>query len=543
MALGHELMTLGPSTLISGAILTVILAIAYTYITTLISFHLGVSSRTQASEKSPTRPPLIPYAIPGLGSAIDFSNQKIGHFWSWLQTQSRRYNQQAFSILLAGTRTNFIYSVEGITATFKSRQLSRSGLDQQLGINALGMSKEDAKKAFPADLDPKGKLSTAKIHTEHLLSASAVNSLTIKFMECFVQELQKDSKLKDGAEVNLYEWLWQRIFHASTTSLYGSKLLEMFPDFDKDYKVWEDNMLGLLFGVPRLMIGHAYKARDSNIEKLTAFLEEGYKNVSDGDEDWDPWFGARVVRKRHEYYHQQGLSTKGQAGCDLVFLAGILSNATPATGWLLAHLLSPTSPPDLLPRVMEELKSAQRPDGSVDVPALTKLPLLNSAFHETLRLYVDLLIVRQVDSSVTLAGLHHVRQGEHVMAPSWMTHRDPDTFAQPDAFDPERFLSEDPGTGKLSYNTSKSAGSYFPFGGGHYMCPGRIFAKQEVLGSVATLLLNLDVTFVEFVREKGGRYSSAGRGSENFPGLKDNYAGNQVVGMQGDLKVRLKAKA
>ncbi|KAI6822359.1 hypothetical protein KC332_g9515 [Hortaea werneckii] len=543
MTLGHELQTLGTSTLISGAILTVILAIAYTYITTLISFHFGVASRTQASEKNPTRPPLIPYVIPGLGSAIDFSNQKIGHFWSWLRTQSKRYNQEAFSILLAGTRTNFIYSVEGITATFKSRQLSRSGLDQQLGINALGMSKEDAKKAFPADLDAKGKLSTAKIHTEHLLSASAVNSLTVKFLECFVQELQNDPKLKDGAEVNLYEWLWQRIFHASTTSLYGSKLLEMFPDFDKDYKVWEDNMLGLLFGVPRFMIGHAYKARDSNIKKLTAFLEEGYRNESEGDADWDPWFGARVVRKRHEYYHQQDLSTQGQAGCDLVFLAGILSNATPATGWLLAHLLSPTSPPDLLPRVMEELKSAQRPDGSVDVLALTKLPLLNSAFHETLRLYVDLLIVRQVDSSVTLAGQHHVRQGEHVMAPSWMTHRDPNTFAQPDAFDPERFLSQDPETGKLSYNTSRSAGSYFPFGGGHYMCPGRIFAKQEVLGSVATLLLNLDVTFVEFVHEKGGRYSSAGRGGENFPALKDNYAGNQVVGMQGDLKVRLKAKA
>lgn len=49
--------------------------------------------------------------------------------------------------------------------------------------------------------------------------------------------------------------------------------------------------------------------------------------------------------------------------------------------------------------------------------------------------------------------------------------------------------------------------------------------------------------FVEFVHEKGGRYTSAGRSNENFPGLKDNYAGNQVVGMQGDLKVRLKAKA
>lgn len=496
MAITDILNGLTPQNLATTLALTVLLILAYTYLSTLLAFHLSIRNNNNNNKKTttPSRPPLIPYPIPTLGSALTFSNQKIGGFWSWLRTLSTRYAQSAFAIMLAGTRTTFIYSPEGITALFKSRQLSRSGLDQQLGINALGMSPEDAKKAFPSEQDEAGKLYTARIHAEHLLSASAVNSLTRNFMDVFVKELESDEALKEGVEVNLYEWLWQRIFRASTTALYGSKLLEMHPDFATDYRVWEDNMLGLLFGVPRFIIPAAYKARDACIKKLSAWLEAGDQHSSDStnddadDADWTPWTGARAVRARHAYYKQQHLTLPARAGSDLIFLAGILSNATPATGWLLFHLLAPNTPPNpktpnnnntLLPRILTELHTTQNPnDSQINIPALTKLPLLNSTFHETLRFYVDLLVVRQVDHSTALAG-HWVKQGEQVMAPTWMTHRNPEFYAHPEKFDAERFLCEDSETGEMSYSTSaagagaggKTAGGmYFPFGGGHYMC-------------------------------------------------------------------------
>ncbi|KAL1605006.1 hypothetical protein SLS60_004549 [Paraconiothyrium brasiliense] len=368
-----------------------------------------------------------------------------------------------------------------------------------------------------------------------------VNLLTEKFVETFRAQLDEDVGLTDGLDVNLYEWLWHRGFHASTTSLVGSKLLEMYPDFDVDYRVWEDNLLTLLFGTPRLFAREAYRARDACVEKLEKWLQTGYQHpMQDGeDPDWTPYSGARIMRRRHELYKQRGLSIHGQAGWDLIFLAGILSNATPATGWMLLHILSPTSAPDFRSRIMQELQSCKRDDGSVNIPALVRLPLLNSAFHEVLRLYVDLLVVRHVDSSVAL-GTHYVKQGEQVMAPTWMTHRNPAFFYRPDVFDPERFLVTDPETGMLSYSATGLGGKYFPFGGGHYMCPGRVFAKQEILGTVAMLLLNFDITFRGFVKHTKGSWVAAGK--NDFPTIKNGFAGNQVLGIEGDMQVHIKGR-
>jgi len=75
------------------------------------------------------------------------------------------------------------------------------------------------------------------------------------------------------------------------------------------------------------------------------------------------------------------------------------------------------------------------------------------------------------------------------------------------------------------------------------MCPGRTFAKQEVLGSVAVLLLNFDIDFVEFVKRDGKALVGVGKDETGFPGLKKGYAGNQVVGIEGDMRVRIKRKS
>lgn len=64
-----------------------------------------------------------------------------------------------------------------------------------------------------------------------------------------------------------------------------------------------------------------------------------------------------------------------------------------------------------------------------------------------------------------------------------------------------------------------------------------------MLGTVAVLLLNFDISAVEFVKRNNGQSQSAGRGASGFPTLKNNYAGNQVVGMDGDLKVRVRRRA
>jgi cytochrome P450 len=494
------------------------------------------------AKDQPGRVPVIPYAIPSLGSTISFSTQKVGSYWRWLSAECKQKSINAVSILLNGKKTHFVFTPDGVSSAFKSRALTRFELDRQLGRNSLGMTKEDAVRAFPSDLDPKKFLTTERIHANMLLSTSAVNTLTDKFIEVFQAKLLEADTTGDDDEVNLYEWIREQAFHASIVSLGGTKLLEMFPDISSEFWSWDEGLVGMLFGTPRLFARAAYAARDSLVDKLEEWLAAGYASpVDKSDPDWEPTFGARVMRKRHEYYAQQEMSLRGQASADLIFFGGILTNAIPSIGWMLMHILSPTNPPELRSWIMDEIKSAQREDGSIDVPLLSKLPLLNSMFHEVLRVYIDLLIVRQVDADTNI-GPHIVHKNEMIMAPSWLSHRNPEHFAKPDAFDPARFLIDDPETGKMKFSTAGLTGKFFPFGGGHYMCPGRTFAKQEVLGAVAVLLLNFDVEFVEFVKPSGQGYTSAGQGAEGFPKLKNGFAGNVVVGLEGDMKIKIKRK-
>jgi cytochrome P450 len=534
----------GPFPQVAAVLLITIVTILITNLLwTTRDYRKRVGDNQKSSRDKPGHVPVIPYAIPGLGSTLSFSTQKVGSYWRWVFAECKQKGINAISIILSGKKTHLVFTPDGVSNAFKSRALTRFELDRQLGRNSLGMSKEDAVKAFPSDLNPKKSLTTERIHADMLLSTAAVTTLTDKFIEVLQARLSAVDADGDGVQVNLYEWMREQAFHASMISLGGTKLLEMYPGISNEFWAWDEGLVGMLFGTPRLFARAAYSARDSLIDKLEQWLAGGYAASTDESElDWEPNFGARVMRKRHEYYAQQKMSLRGQASADLVFFGGILTNAIPAIGWMLMHILSPTNPPELRSWVMDEIKSAQREDGSIDIPLLLKLSLLNSMFHEVLRVYIDLLIVRQVDADTTI-GPHIVHKNEVIMAPSWLSHRNAEHFAKPDAFDPARFLVDDPETGKMKFSTAGLTGKFFPFGGGHYMCPGRTFAKQEVLGAIAVLLLNFDIEFVEFVKPSKQGYKSAGQGADGFPKLKNGFAGNVVVGLEGDMKIMMKKKS
>ena len=137
MAVDTSTVTSGISTLVIGLLSTAILICAYTWISTSIFFRRDIQRFREKSKKDDNSvPPLLPYAVPALGSTITFSNQRIGDFFENLRSLSRKYGGlTAFSIMLSGTRTHFIFSAQGIASVFKARQLSRDQLDQQLGTN------------------------------------------------------------------------------------------------------------------------------------------------------------------------------------------------------------------------------------------------------------------------------------------------------------------------------------------------------------------------------------------------------------------------
>ena len=67
------------------------------------------------------------------------------------------------------------------------------------------------------------------------------------------------------------------------------------------------------------------------------------------------------------------------------------------------------------------------------------------------------------------------------------------------------------------------------------MCPGRVFAKQEVLAAVAMILLKFEFDVKGFVDEKG-------RKANGFPGLRRGFLGSSVMLPGGDLIVDVRPR-
>jgi cytochrome P450 len=105
---------------------------------------------------------------------------------------------------------------------------------------------------------------------------------------------------------------------------------------------------------------------------------------------------------------------------------------------------------------------------------------LDQVLDETLRLYPPAWIgPRRAARDVEIAGTR-IGEGLPVNYSSWVSHRLPDVWDEPDAFRPERFAPE--ARAKLP------KGAYVPFGGGSRICIGMRFGQLEIRVIAATLL-------------------------------------------------------
>jgi Cytochrome P450 len=529
---------------------TILITLTYLYTTLRYRFVLPhhLPTTNDAGEVCPQPPPHIPYALPFLGSALSFLTTIPGGYWKALFASHPRPTG-ACTLLLGGKTTHILFSPSAVMQLFKSRGTSRMVFNVLVLENGFGMSKEEVRRFYGVDDSDHGtEHQQEKIWQDYLLKTEAVNELTGEFVGTLRHELKGELKESGVKEVGLYEWLREHMFKASTATFFGKRILEMNPRLGENFFVFDRHMLSMFFGIPKLLIPKAYASRKMVLDGMEGWhvkmMEECKNSPTDPETvKWEPVYGSRANRARQHFYAQRGLTMRGRAALDLGFLFGISSNAIPATGWMLMHILDPKADATLYRDIMEELKSAVNEDGTFNIPELMSLPLVQSIFHEVLRLYVDVLVTRELLEDLNLpvddGGKRRIalKKGGIAMAPSWLVHRDESLWVDPPAgvFYPRRFLKVDPETGKHVFSTGgRTAGSFFPFGGGKSICPGRVFAKQEVLTSLALVLLEFEFEVLGYMEEGGGK-------RDRFPTLRHGYSGSAIMVMEGDVKVRMKS--
>ncbi|GAA1307544.1 cytochrome P450 [Saccharothrix xinjiangensis] len=125
------------------------------------------------------------------------------------------------------------------------------------------------------------------------------------------------------------------------------------------------------------------------------------------------------------------------------------------------------------------------------VPVAGDLPGLEGTGHaidEALRLYPPIWTFPRDAVDDDVVGGHDIPGGSSILLSPLVTHRDPDVWENPEAFDPRRFAG---GAGR-----ERAKLTYFPFGGGARLCVGKEMALLELRVIVAMVLRRFRVEAV-----------------------------------------------
>jgi cytochrome P450 len=108
-----------------------------------------------------------------------------------------------------------------------------------------------------------------------------------------------------------------------------------------------------------------------------------------------------------------------------------------------------------------------------------RLVTCRGLFSEALRLYPPSWAMGRQATRDHPVGERIVREGDLVVLPQWVVHRDPRWWPDPTRCDPARW-SDDAGSRRPRW-------AYFPFGGGARRCIGEGFARTEGVVALATI--------------------------------------------------------
>ena len=530
---------------------TIIITLSTLYAFTWIKFQFDYQKLITAKDQHNLSAPNLPAVIPWLGSVPSFLVRKPNKFWKDLFNWYSR-SAGACSMILGGKRSVVVFDPQAIVSIFKDRKISRESFDEQVVVNALGVSQHNANLMFKhgPGLNPIHPDEMA-INLEYLMKADRVTEMTTQFIRAFTDEIQDE--FDQPTEVNINEWLRITMFPAATEALMGRDIVDQIPDLWKMYYQFEQDILGMFFGLPSFMLKKQIANRDRLFAAIKKWQESSQEKcngiVADPAEvSWEPIYGSRHNRARQILYNKPKFDNNTRAALDAGNMFGFSANTIPGAGWMLMRILDTKgSQNSLYDRILAEVFEARNTDGSINVPALMNQPVIMSCLHEVLRMDVDTLVSRTVpeDMKIPLGrGSRSLlcKAGSVLMVPSWPSHNNPEIWQTdgrppPNIFYPYRFLSHDSGTEKKTptFSTSPYPGSYFPFGGGKAMCPGRLFARQEILTTIAIMLTRYDFEVLHYVDGKDQKTLS-------FPGLKDTFPGSVMMVASGDVRVRVKRR-
>ncbi|KAL2173171.1 cytochrome P450 [Thermothelomyces heterothallicus CBS 202.75] len=359
----------------------------------------------------------------------------------------------------------------------------------------------------------------------------------------------------DGVVLGVVDFCKGRVARCALHALLGPRAFEISPDLVE--RMWEFDdavfplVMGLSLGAPEWLNRRAHAAHRRYLDAVRRYLDAAWADFdwsdpASADARWEPRFGAQVTREVAKWFRDHGFTGPDTGPGAVGILAWAQnSNVIPTTAWLVMEV---ARDPELLRALREEVEMAFATDGAtgrrtLDPQKVAALPLLASAYTETLRLRMNFNVVRNVRQSFTMAG-YTIRGGSLLQVPTLVAHYDEDVWGAESHPASEfwagrhiKYTDEPDAEGRVTrkrvFAMAGRTGSYFPYGGGNLICPGRHFAKQEIMLTIALLISRFDIEFLGWTKLDG---SPSDRPPRNDP----RFSGGGAAPPDRDMKIRIR---
>ncbi|CDM29517.1 hypothetical protein DTO013E5_5153 [Penicillium roqueforti] len=510
------------------------------------------------------QPPYLRERIPYVTNTIQYLTD-VGTFLNRVTTTLDKTKSNIVKFHVGPIPAYIVTGTKNVQTVFSSPNiLDGNFLQLMLMERHWGMSKEEIAKFAN---DKSGRLKAPApgtentpaekrfwrghdhLYAEYLSNRTYADALADSFYSLFSQRLDEQSTT-EWSTVNLFEMLKTSMAESAIISLFGSEIIDLNPGFIDCY--WEfDEIAGtLVWGLPKFLQRRSVAIKDRLHTMTRKHIDSAWEhfdwNGPDAESKWEPHFGSRLSRETAKWLSEGGFSNQAAAGHTLASLFGLNGNTVPVTTWAMIELIKDRT---LFEAVRTEAMEAYITDTNtgakrIDAQKLINLPLLQSLYIEIMRLHVSFNVTRKVMQPIQVDG-YMIEKGALLQTCSQIAHYEDAVWATSEhpasefwAWRHVQYVdSRDDSTGETTrqaqFAMKGRPSSFFPYGGGYVMCPGRHFAKQEIILAIAVLVTKFDIEFDEWL-------DSTGKSSDRPAQDDSRFAG--FIAMSPDREMRMRWK-
>lgn len=417
---------------------------------------------SNTSESQKDLPPLLPYTVPFLGSALEFGVNPV----AFLEEAYYKYGP-VFSIQMMGKIFTYVVGSDASALFFNSKNedLNAEDIYSKLVTPVFG-------KGVAYDVPNNVFMEQKKMFKTGLNIAQFRTHIPM-----IVEETEKYfERWGDSGKKNLFHAMAELVILTASRCLQGTEIraclneevAQLYADLDGGFshEAW---LLPSWLPLP------SFRRRDSAHRRMKEiFYKVILKRRECGVRDDD------MLQTLIDSTYKDGthLNDDEIAGMLIgLLMAGQHTSST--TGSWLGFFLAKDQ--TLQRAVVEEQKIVcGTPYQPLSYEAVRDLELLDRCLKETLRLRPPIMtMMRMVKTEQEVEG-YKIPPGHQICVSPPVNQHIKDAWENPDEFDPDRYLNPDV--------TSDTKFSYVPFGAGRHRCIGEQFAYVQIKTIWATLL-------------------------------------------------------